>query len=93
MSLKHIFVTQNSQSKTEKYCMPSQGVILTLRNLNAYRLLCADQFYVWMTFIAKLMSKIIDVCNPRLIGLDILQEVIKFLLQHFNMFKVSSNLF
>ncbi len=58
-----------------------------------YRLLCADQFNVRMTFITKLMSEIVDVRHSGLVCLDILQEVFKFFLQNLNMFQVSSNLF
>lgn len=56
----------------------------------SHRLLCTDQFNVRMTFVTKLMSKIVDVCYSGLICLKILHEVIKLLLQDFNMFQVSA---
>lgn len=55
-----------------------------------YRLLCTDKFYVRMTFVTKLMSKVVDVCHSGLICLQILHEIVKFLLQDFNVFQVPS---
>lgn len=46
-----------------------------------------------MTLISKLMCKLIDVCDPWFICLNILQEVLKFLLKNFHMFQISSYFF
>lgn len=63
--------------------------IQTKKN-GSHRLSCADQFDVRMTFITKLVSEIVNVSHSGLVCLEILHEVVKFFLQDFNMFQVSS---